>query len=235
MKNCIANKNDKIADRLFCYHASWATYHPLNGKVEVEDLVIDDVCTHLVYAFIGINMDGSIKILDSWNDIDLDSLGRFARLKNPHPVKVMIAIGGWNEGSVGFSAVSNDPGLRGHFIDSVVDFLNAYNLDGFDLDWEYPGENGGQPFDNENFVTLCRELKERFEQVGKGWILSAAVGASRRLHQVTYIIPELNKHLDFIGLMTYDFHSHLDGTTGHNAPLPGVVSIFSISIFHYQS
>jgi len=211
-----------IPDRLFCYHASWATYHPSKGKVDVEDLVIDDVCTHLIYAFVGLNYDGTIKILDPWNDIDLDSLGRFARLKNSHPVKVIVGIGGWNEGSAGFSAVANDPALRGNFVNSVTNFLNEWNLDGFDLDWEYPAENGGNPYDNENFVTLCKELKQRFDQVGKGWTLSAAVGARRSLHFTSYIVAEINKWIDFIGVMTYDFHSNLDGSTGHNAPLPGV-------------
>lgn len=35
---------------------------------------------------------------------------------------------------------------------------------------------------------------------------------------VAYDIPELVQHLDWIGMMAYDFHGHWQGKTGHNAP-----------------
>ena len=33
-----------------------------------------------------------------------------------------------------------------------------------------------------------------------------------------YDVPEINKHLDWIAVMTYDFHGHWDKKTGHVAP-----------------
>jgi len=212
-----------IPDRLICYYGSWATYHEGNARVDVEDLTTDNVCTHLIYSFIGLNYDGSIKILDYWNEIEQDALGRFSRLKNQNPnVKLMISIGGWSEGSDVFSQVTDNPGLRGRFVQESVDFMYKYNLDGFDVDWEYPAANGGRPQDFDNYVNLIRELRNAFNNAGRGWLLTSAVGADTGLTWSSYNVPEMNRYLDWIGLMTYDYTGGWSSTAGFNAPLYAV-------------
>lgn len=42
--------------------------------------------------------------------------------KNPN-LKILLAIGGWNEGSQSYSVLASSPGHRSKFIDSVVKFL----------------------------------------------------------------------------------------------------------------
>ena len=32
-------------------------------------------------------------------------------------------------------------------------------------------------------------------------------------------MPEISKHLDFMNIMSYDFHGTWDNVVGHNAPL----------------
>ena len=64
--------NSFISDKIFCYYESWATYRQGNAKYSVADIKTSH-CTHLIYAFIGLNEnDGTIRILDSWNDIPID-------------------------------------------------------------------------------------------------------------------------------------------------------------------
>jgi chitinase len=114
--------------------------------------------------------------------------------------------------------MANSAHGRQVFVDSVVSLMRQYRLDGFDLDWEYPGERDGAPSDRNAFTQLVKEMRSRFNQ---GWLLSAAVAAHRHYHTTSYDVPQLSRYLDFINVMTYDFHSSAYGVTGHNAPLYG--------------
>lgn len=70
------------------------------------------------------------------------------RKSNPG-LKVLIAIGGWNEGVKKYSDMVSNGASRRIFVESVVDFLKQHDFDGLDLDWEYPGdtERGGKSTD----------------------------------------------------------------------------------------
>lgn len=43
--------------------------------------------------------------------------------------------------------MANDPARRAIFVRSAVEFVRKHEFDGFDLDWEYPGQRGGAPTD----------------------------------------------------------------------------------------
>jgi chitinase len=63
-----------------CYFSSWAVYRNGDGKFEASN--IDPfLCSHIIYGFIGTNPDGSVKLLDSWNDINL---GEFENTRKLH-------------------------------------------------------------------------------------------------------------------------------------------------------
>ena len=49
--------------------------------------------------------------------------------------------------------------------------------------------------------------------------MSTAVAAGKYHIDLAYDIPALNKYLDFVNVMVYDYHGLWDGVTGHNAPL----------------
>lgn len=96
-------------EKVVCYYGTWAAYRHGNGKFGVEN--IDPyLCTHIVYSFLGISPDGSLKILDEYLDLEENwgrgNIKKFVNLKKTNPkLKLMIAVGGWNEGSLGFSSV----------------------------------------------------------------------------------------------------------------------------------
>lgn len=54
-------------------------------------------------------------------------------------LKVSLALGGWNDSQGDkYSRLVNSPAARARFIKHVLEFLEKYNFDGLDLDWEYP-------------------------------------------------------------------------------------------------
>ncbi|XP_049812389.1 chitinase-3-like protein 1 isoform X1 [Schistocerca nitens] len=203
--------------KVVCYHGSWSAYRNGNGRFEIE-YIKPELCTHMIYSFVGITSAGEVRILDEWLDLasGKNAYNRFNKLKSSN-TKTLVAIGGWNEGSATYSAVMNNAALRQKFVQNVVNFVKTYGFDGFDLDWEYPANRGGSPGDLRAYVELLKELRAEFDK--HGFILSAAVGVGRYLIGSAYDVPQLSKYLDFINLMTYDLHGSWDSKTGQNAPL----------------
>ncbi|KAF4532928.1 hypothetical protein B566_EDAN015640 [Ephemera danica] len=165
-----------VTENVVCYYSSWATYRPGNGKFDVE--TIDPfLCTHVIYAFVGLNWDGTVRVMDTWNEIDNRALTRFTDLKKKNPnLKTLLAIGGWNEGSVVFSQVAGSAALRSTFVTSAYNFVMKYGFNGLDVDWEYPAQRGGAAADKANFVTLLKDLNTKFAPAGL--IISVAVSAT---------------------------------------------------------
>lgn len=171
-----------------------------------------------MYAFAV--LDGAsltIKAHDAYLDLPygLDNYNKFTSLKNQKPeIKTIVAIGGWtdSQGSSKYSDLVASSANRQNFITHVITFIKEYNFDGLDLDWEYPGAE-----DKSNFVLFVQELKEAFEP--EGLLLTAAVGASEARATTSYDIPALSQYLDFIHLMTYDFHGSWEAVADHHSKL----------------
>ncbi|XP_043513042.1 probable chitinase 2 [Frieseomelitta varia] len=210
----LRSKHNKVVT---CYVASWAVYRPNNGQFQVPNIPAE-LCTHLVYAFAGLNSTSwTIRSLDPYLDIENGNYKNMTQLHERHPnLKVLLAIGGWNEGSKNYSDLVSSPKQRSTFINSVVNFLGKYNFNGFDLDWEYPG-SGGILEDRENFIALVKELKEAFKK--SKYLLTAALSANQGTIDTAYDIPEISKYLDFIHVMGYDYHGVWDKKVLPNAPL----------------
>lgn len=205
---------------IVCYVASWTNYYPGDGKFGIKDIVPEH-CTHLIYAFAGLDPESwKIRPLDPWIDIDVNGTGYYkmmTQLRQNFPeLKVSLAIGGWNEGSKNYSLLAANSTNRQVFAHSVVDYLSQYNFTGFDLDWEFPSDRGGDLADKKNFVALVKDLKDVF----KGqYTLSAAISANKNIINKGYDLPELSKLLDHIHVMTYDYHGSWDKKVLPNAPL----------------
>lgn len=69
----------------------------------------------------------------------------------------------------------------------------------------------------EGFVRLAKDLSETFKE--RNWILSATASAKPEVADSSYDVPQLTKYLDWISLLTFDYHTGKDRKTGHNAPL----------------
>ncbi|CAK1593264.1 unnamed protein product [Parnassius mnemosyne] len=210
-----------------CYLTSWSIYREEMAKFKITDLD-PSLCTHVVYSFAGLDENTmGVKILDP----ALDRGGKFKnsgykgvvglKANNPH-LKVTIAIGGWNEGSLKFSNMAATPTTRSQFIQSVLEFLHTHKFDGIDMHWKYPTVRDGKPEDKVNFITLMKELKEAFKP--HGYILTTAISGIKYYMDTAYDLPQLNQYIDLIHVLAYDYHGTWDGVVGVNAPVKGLNS-----------
>jgi chitinase len=158
---------------------------------------------------------------------DQENFAFLESLKSQNPsLTVLISVGGWLW-SANFSDVSLTPQSREVFIQSVMEFLTRYNLDGLDIDWEYPGMVGaGHPFraeDKQNFTLLLKELRAKFTaetaKTHKRLYLTIAAGASDEFLAHTEM-EQVQRYVDTVNLMSYDYYEpSSDAITGHHAPL----------------
>ena len=209
LSEMVTNESPSVTSHqkvVICYWGTWANYRPNQGKF-VASNVDGSLCTHLIYSFAGLDTTNwSIKTLDAWLDLE-DNYGLKGfkkatdlRLTYPH-LKVMIAIGGWNEGSEKYSRMAADSDKRAAFVRSAVEFLRVHGFDGLDLDWEYPGKRGGTAADKRNFISLVAELRAAFQE--EGFLLTAAIGAAKGTIDVSYDVPNMYKYLDFVNGRRY--------------------------------
>ncbi|CAK1552087.1 unnamed protein product [Leptosia nina] len=218
----IVNMDEVEQFKVICYYTNWAWYRPGSGKFVPSD-IDPSLCTHIIYAFAV--LDSSRLVLkphDNWLDVENKFYEKVVAFKK-QGVRVLLGLGGWND-SAGdkYSRLVNNAGARRKFIVHALDFLDQYEFDGLDLDWEYPKCwqvecEKGPSSDKQGFTDLVKELRTAFAR--KGLLLSAAVSASKRVIDYAYDVPTLAKNLDWISLMTYDYHGQWDQKTGHVAPM----------------
>ncbi|XP_058056417.1 probable chitinase 10 [Anopheles bellator] len=208
--------------KVVCYFTNWAWYRQGDGKYTPDD-IDSTLCTHIVYGFAVLDRESlTIKTHDSWADIDNRFYERVVEQKRKG-AKVTLALGGWND-SLGdkYSKLVRDASARARFVKHAVEFIEKYDFDGLDLDWEYPvcwqvDCQKGYPDEKEGFAMLVQELAVEFRP--RQWLLSAAVSPSKMVIDAGYDVPSLSEYFDWIAVMTYDFHGNWDKQTGHVAPL----------------
>ncbi|RZF42582.1 hypothetical protein LSTR_LSTR001377 [Laodelphax striatellus] len=211
--------------RVVCYYTNWSVYRPGTAKFSPQN-INPYLCTHLIYAFGGLDKDNGLRPYDKYQDIEQGGYAKFTGLKTYNKnLKTMLAIGGWNEGSARFSPLVADEERRREFVKNVVKFLRQNHFDGLDLDWEYPAfRDGGKPRDRDNYAQLVQELREEFEKESSKTgrtrlLLTMAVPAGIEYIDKGYDIPKLNRYLDFMNILSYDYHSAFEPAVNHHSPL----------------
>ena len=167
--------------------------------------------THMNIAF-GLIKDG---LLDMSGLTNWDCVKNF-RIWNPE-LKLVLSVGGWGAG--GFSNMAMTEAGRRAFADSCLAVVEQYDLDGIDIDWEYPcsdlAEIDADPRDRENYTLLLQALRDA---LGNDRIVSIAVGAGEYFVEGTEM-DKVAQIADYVQLMTYDMRSGFTMQAGHHASL----------------
>lgn len=177
--------------------------------------------THINYAFANIK-DGCVI---EGSETDTETIKKLNALKQVNKdLKILISIGGWSWSKFFSDAVLTDSS-REVFANSALAFMQKHKIDGIDLDWEYPGQIGDsniyRPEDKDNFTAILKLLREKLDSLStkeNEYLLTIATGANQNYLDHTNM-KEAQKYLDFINIMTYDFHGGWENKTGHNANL----------------
>ncbi|TPX43524.1 chitinase [Synchytrium endobioticum] len=221
------------------YFPNWRIYSA--PPYEPSDIPLHKL-THINYAFGKLEPDGTICFSDPWADIQKDFPGDSpdqpakgcihqlaTALKGRNPaVRILLSVGGWT-GSAHFSPVAANPAARHRFVHSAAQLLARYNLDGLDIDWEFPvkgGEEGNHrsPDDAKHFAFLLYELRMHFTHLSNTCLnnkyLELTIATSAAPHIYTCVnMREISQYVDFINLMTYDYAGSWTSTVQHHSAL----------------
>ncbi len=179
--------------------------------------------TRINYAFANLH-DG--RIVNGYPNDDRN-IAALVALKRQNPsLTVLVSVGGWLW-SGPFSDIALTKASRAVFVASAAEFVERHQLDGLDIDWEYPGLPGAESRfrveDKRNYTLLLKELRARFDRLGKKLdrrlYLTIAAGASSDFLAHTEM-NKVGKVVDAVNLMAYDYYEpSSDAVTGHHAPL----------------
>lgn len=140
--------------------------------------------SHLIYAFMAPNADGTLDPSSAY----LEDLPAFVANAHAAGTKALIGLGdgGWR------GATSSN--TRAAFVANIEDFVDQFNLDGVDLDWE-------QSIDDSQYAALIQDLRAA---LGPDKVLSiAAYGGNNNSPLATVVLAGPDQ-VNQINLMNYD-------------------------------
>ncbi len=147
------------------YYPSWVAGGPY--YINTPSKIDYSKYTHICYAFAIPGSDGNIGGVDGGSTLtDLVNRSHAAN------VKVLLSIGGWltsSPSNTPFETIASNTASINRLADACVRLVNQYNLDGIDLDWEYPTTKA-------RWNALSGVLASRLHGMGK--LFTAAVAES---------------------------------------------------------
>ncbi|KAJ2717552.1 hypothetical protein H4S00_004229 [Coemansia sp. D1744] len=177
--------------------------------------------THINVAFSIPNADGTFSFEDDW------ALTQIVDQVRSGGAKVLMSVGGWT-GSNLFSQILKDNSSRQRLLSSMSDYIKANNLDGIDIDWEYPGRLGNTcnkvdaQNDTPNFLHFLQDLRKQFDAEfdprTKLITLAVRVQPFDVNNAPSNNVSEFAKYVDFANIMAYDINGPWNQETGPNAP-----------------
>lgn len=182
--------------RVVGYYSATSFDEPLE-RVQMEKY------THIMYGFLKPQEDGTILPVPK-----PELLAQLVSRAHENDVKVFAAVGGWSYQNQPlaptFAVMAANPQSRARFVRAMAEVVDTYNLDGVELDWEYPQQETAADYE-----ALVLELARVLHSQGKE--LSAAVAGAAAANESAgvskMIMPAALDALDFVEIMAYDLHT----------------------------
>ncbi|KAF5980123.1 glycoside hydrolase family 18 protein [Fusarium bulbicola] len=202
-----------VQQKVIAYWEAWNGNKPC-GHMSPEEIPVHDI-THLIFSF-GFVTPGDFRITNM-PDVKPNLFTQVTDLKDKNPnLSIMIALGGWTHNDPGkyqkvFSDMVSTRANRQTFIKNLLGFLSQYGFDGVDFDWEYPGakDRGGKETDGKNFIQFLKELQAAMRSAGRHYLVTYTAPTSY-WYLRHFDLKAMNNYVDWINLMSYDFHGIWD-------------------------
>ncbi len=148
------------------------------------------VATDIILFQVGCDAEGNLTGTE--DKMLLSSINKLKQARKNQKSSAKIILGMAHCAS-GMNATSSNAQKTDRLIQQIVAFLDKHQLDGIDIDWEYP-DNHSQW---NNFTTFMAKLK--IGLFAKGYTVSAAVSAFYKSPT-----PAFMQVVDYVNFMTYD-------------------------------
>jgi chitinase len=194
------------------------------GLADIDSLNPKNL-SHINYAFVDVKDNRAWLHNEETDTVNFRNLNALKKI-NPD-LKVLISIGGWTWSKNFSDAVLTDTSTKA-FASSAVDIVAKYDLDGVDIDWEYPGmigdSNKFRPEDKEHYTLLFKDLRESLDSLKKitrkKYFLTTAVGGDKDYIEHTEM-DKVQGYTDYINVMAYDYAGGDDTISNHHTNLFG--------------
>ncbi|CAG8893424.1 unnamed protein product [Penicillium egyptiacum] len=171
--------------------------------------------THIHFGFGTLTPSFEVETGDALSSYEF---GEFKRISG---VKKILSFGGWDFSTMPdtYQIFRNGvkPENRLAMAQKIATFIKDNNLDGVDIDWEYPGapdlpdHDPGTKDDGPNYLACLVVLKNLLP----GKSISIAAPASY-WYLKQFPIAQISKIVDYIVYMTYDLHGQWDANNSHS-------------------
>jgi len=179
-------------------------YGSFTGLTETDQKTIDVI--NYSFAQIATRQNGTEKEFY----INVNGVSSLDEIISVHQygIRVVLSLGGWHDDSTfwnTYSEAASTDKNRKMVAQSILYTMEKYQLDGIDMDWEYPGTK-----DKTNFSLLMKEIYITLKEKDENYIISGAFPYGSYIAN-RIDIPTLNNYIDYYNLMTYDMD--YDGTS----------------------
>jgi chitinase len=150
--------------------------------------------THINYAFLLPNSDGTF----DQKSIDKKKLENVVAMAHDNGTKILISVGGFKciDGPCveQFETVIPNQEKRKEFVKNLIAFVEKYELDGVDIDWEFPNDKTSNAY-----LELMKELRDA---MGNNKLLTSDVPSSGV--DADNIPTKIFNLVNFLNIMAYD-------------------------------
>lgn len=193
-------------------------FEAFNGNRPCLHMHVEDVgtsVTHIHFSFADVNENFEVSVAAVQTQWD-----RFINKK--FKAKRILAFGGWASSTGPTYWIFREgvkPQNRERLATNMANFIKKHDLDGIDLDWEYPGAPDipgvppAEPIDGPNYLELLKLIRQKLPDKS----LSIAAPASY-WYLKAFPIDKIADVVDYIIYMTYDLHGQWDYDNSYSSP-----------------